>query len=367
MVSFLTSVTSAIETCPPLAVGKPHRGQRLDRRTPRPVELHANRNVLARLRIVQQPRRRAVQSHLDRLRHRRRRHAVQRGLVQIDHHVVLGLRIFDVPVHIHHAGRRLEDLLDLLRQLHLLLVVGPIHFRHQRLQHRRPGRNLGHLQPRTVLVADRDQPRPQPLGDVVALRAALMAVQQVHLDVRLVRAAPQEIMPHQSVEVVWPRRARVNLVVHHFRLLAQVLPQLLRHARGLLQRRAVGHVDDHLELALVVEGQHLHLHQLERHQRTREQQQHHHAAEEHPPPRCALQQRIHDSPVEPAWSSLPSRVHRSRARRSDAAAAAPTTATPRTPRPAKTAWPPTRPPESAACTAPSARAQTPSAEWRQSP
>ena len=102
-----------------------------------------------------------------------------------------------------------------------------------------------------------------------ALRSC--AIQQVDLDVGLVGAVPQEVMPHQPVEVVRTRGAGIDLVVLHFRLLAQVLPQFLGHARGLLQRGAVGHVDDHLELALVVEGQHLHFDQLECHQRAGEQ------------------------------------------------------------------------------------------------
>ena len=84
---------------------------------------------------------------------------VQRSLVEIDLQVVLHLRIFDVPVHVHHAGRGLEDLLDLLRHLDLLLVVRAVHFGDQRFQHRRTGRHLGDLEPRAVLVADLDQRR----------------------------------------------------------------------------------------------------------------------------------------------------------------------------------------------------------------
>ena len=106
-------------------------------------------------------------------------------------------------------------------------------------------------------------------------------------------------MPHQPVEVVRARGARIHLVVGHLRLLAEVLPQLLRHARRLLQRGAVRHVDDHLELALVVEGQHLDLDQLERHQRAGEQQEHNHAAEEYPAPLSVGDQRVHDPAIQP--------------------------------------------------------------------
>ncbi len=199
----------------------PHRSQRLDRRTSGPVELHANGNVLARLGIVQQACGRAVESNVHGLRHRCRRNPVQRGLVEVHLYVVLHLRVLDIPVHIHHAGRRLEDLLDLLRQFDLLLVIGTVHFGDQRLEHRWAGRYLGDLQPRAILVANLNQARPQPLGDLVALRAALVPVQQVYLDVGLIGAVPQEVMPHQPVEVVRAGSAGVDLVVLHLRLLGR--------------------------------------------------------------------------------------------------------------------------------------------------
>ena len=48
------------------------------------------------------------------LGHRRRRNAVQRGLVEVDLDVVLHPRVFHVPVHIDNPRRGLKDLLDLL-------------------------------------------------------------------------------------------------------------------------------------------------------------------------------------------------------------------------------------------------------------
>ena len=78
--------------------------QVLDARAIGPRQPHVDRNVLARLRIVQESGARAAQSHLQRARDISGRDSVQRRLVKIDFQVVLGLRIFDVPVHIHHAG-----------------------------------------------------------------------------------------------------------------------------------------------------------------------------------------------------------------------------------------------------------------------
>ena len=149
---------------------------------------------------------------------------MQRRLVEVHSYVVLHLRIFDIPVHVHYPGRGLKDLLNLLCQFDLLLVVRTVHFCNQGFEYGRTGWHLRYLDTRAVTVADLHQPRTQALGDSMALRAALVAVPEVHLDVGLVGAAPQEVMPHQPVEVVRTRRACIHLVVRDFRLLPQILP-----------------------------------------------------------------------------------------------------------------------------------------------
>ena len=90
-------------------------------------------------------------------------------------------------------------------------------------------------------------------------------------------------MAHQSVEVVRRRRSHVSLDVDHFALLLRLFGQQLRDARRFFERGAVGHVDDHLELALVVERQHLDLDEAEVEQGDGGQQKDHHAADEAPP------------------------------------------------------------------------------------
>ena len=80
-------------------------------------------------------------------------------LVEIDLEVVLHLRIFDVPVDIHHTGRGLEDVLDLFGHLDLLLVVRAVNFGDKRLQHGRTRRHLGDLDARAITIADLDQSR----------------------------------------------------------------------------------------------------------------------------------------------------------------------------------------------------------------
>ena len=102
---------------------------------------------------------------------------------------------------------------------------------------------------------------------------------QVHLQVGEVRCAAQEVVPHQAVEVVRRRRAGVALHVDDARDRFSTSARASRRPRGLLERRALGHVDDHLELALVVERQHLDRDDAERHERHRASSRTRHAGE----------------------------------------------------------------------------------------
>src|SRR5579864_2613633 len=97
----------------------------------------------------------------------------------------------------------------------------------------------------------------------MALCAAFVARKKIYLDVRLVRLTAQKIVPHQAVEIVRAGSASIDLIVDDFGLIAQIAPQRLSYARSLLERRSVRHINNHLELALVVERQHFHLDPLE--------------------------------------------------------------------------------------------------------
>ena len=94
-------------------------------------------------------------------------------------------------------------------------------------------------------------------------------VDQVDLEVADLAAAAQVVLAHQAVEVDRRGRAGIGLVVGHLGQRGQVRAQLVRTARGALHRRAGGHVHHHLELGLVVEGQHLQLHQAQHRQQQR--------------------------------------------------------------------------------------------------
>ena len=175
-----------------------------------------------------------------------------------------GLRIFDVPIHVDNVRRLLKDLLDLFRDVNLAGSIGTIDFGHERLHDGRAGRNLAYLDPCTVRQPDLLKFGSEALRDLMALRASICQRKQIDLYVRLIRLIAQIVMPDKSVKVIRTGESGVELIVRYFRLLAEILAERLANTCCLLQRGSVGHVDDNLELALVVERQHFYLHQLER-------------------------------------------------------------------------------------------------------
>jgi hypothetical protein len=101
----------------------------------------------------------------------------------------------------------------------------------------------------------------------------------------------------EAVEVEGRGGAGVDLVVAHLGLRADGGGHLEGDAGGLLQRGALGRVEDDLELRLVVEGQHL---DLDAPRSTSEiaPSNSGDAAEKHPAPAGPVDQRIHDAVVE---------------------------------------------------------------------
>ena len=133
----------------------------------------------------------------------------------------------------------------------------------------------------------------------MALRRAFALRHEVHLQIGEVRSAPQKVVPHEAVEVVGRRHAHVLLDVDDRLIVQGGRRQRRRDARRRLERRALGHVDHDLELALVVERHHLHRHQFERDQRDGRQQQHRHARQEDRAPPAAGDERPHHAAIEP--------------------------------------------------------------------
>ena len=135
--------------------------------------------------------------------------------------------------------------------------VGPVDLGDERLKHGRPGRYLGHRDTGPVTGGDGGDGGSDAESDGVALHRTLVLGEQVDLDVRHAGALAQVVVPHQPVEAVGRRRPDVDLIVGDLLLLADGGGDLPRHLRGALERAVLGHVEDDLQLALVVEGQHL--------------------------------------------------------------------------------------------------------------
>ncbi len=98
----------------------------------------------------------------------------------------------------------------------------------------------------------------------MALRRPLALRHQVDLNVRHVGPSSQKVMADQTVEVVRRSGADVHLIVGHFWHSANVIADLARYRRRAFERRAFGHVNDDLKLALVIKREHLHAHKLQR-------------------------------------------------------------------------------------------------------
>ena len=96
----------------------------------------------------------------------------------------------------------------------------------------------------------------------MALAVAVVFVHQVHLNIADLGTAAQIILAHQAVEIDGRGRTRIGLVISDFRHSGEIGAQVMQHPFGLFHTGAFRHVDHHLKFGLVVEGQHLHHHQL---------------------------------------------------------------------------------------------------------
>ena len=100
---------------------------------------------------------------------------------------------------------------------------------------------------------------------------------QVDLHIAHMRIGPQEVMPHQTVEVERRGGSGIGLHAHHLGQVHRHPRHGLRHPVRHLDRRALGHVDHHGQFLLVVEWQQLHRHMLgiEQAQRAKGQRRRH--------------------------------------------------------------------------------------------
>jgi len=237
------------------------------------------------------------------------RHAHDRGdlrggqprrgrLFPVDIEPPFRLARLDVPVDIDDTRRPLERRTHAAGELEALARLGAVHLRHDRLEHRRPRRHLDDLDARAQARGHRLEPRTEAPGDRMALIAPGVLVHEHHLEVRQVRVAPEEVVAHQAVERIRRRGAGVALDARHRGIVQRLVRERRRNPGRRLQRRVLRHVDDDLQLVLVVEWQHLHRDQPQRHQRHGADEQHRDQPEEARARRRSRQQRSHHAAIQ---------------------------------------------------------------------
>ena len=164
-------------------------------------------------------------------------------------------RLAETVVDVDDEIDRLERLAHFRGERAAARRVRAIDFGEQRREHRRPGRNLDHLERRAGGQREIGEPTADVERDRVARALALVFGDEIDREVALLRIRAQVVVAHEAVEVERRRRARVGL---DRRQLGQVLEPLGRgHQRpiGFFQARAVRQVEDHLDFRLVVERQ----------------------------------------------------------------------------------------------------------------
>ena len=233
------------------------------------------------------------------LRNRLGAHAMKGGFFLVDDEAGLGLVRLDIPVHIDDSGGFLENPNDFFRQGVAGFLVRAVDFGHEGLQDWRAGRDLGEGDSGVVFFGDGGDGGTHALGDVVAGGFAVVAVFEIHLDVGDIRTTAEEVVANESVEVEWRGGAGVNLRVRDFGLLFNDVSHFAGHGGGAFERSSFGHVEDHLKLALVVEGQHFHLHPADADHGHRAEKQKDDADEKSGARALVVQERAHDAAVEP--------------------------------------------------------------------
>lgn len=134
----------------------------------------------------------------------------------------------------------------------------------------------------------------------MALPIALRLIDQGHVQVADIGARAQIILPDEPVEGDWRAGADIALVAFDLGYARQCARHVAERFVSALERRALGHVEDDLELGLVVEGQHLEDDRLDDDEATGKENQRDDAAEQHRTPApCALAvEERHQQPVE---------------------------------------------------------------------
>ena len=209
-----------------------------------------------------------------------------------------GLIVFTVPIDVDDAVGIFEDGHDLFGDVVPALGVGSVDFGDEGLEDGRAGGDFGDLDAGVELFGDGQEALAHLAGDGVGVTLAFVFVFEVDLDVGHVGGGAQEVMTDEAVEVIGAGGAGVSLDVGNFGLVEGGIGQGAGAAGRLFERGAFGHVDDDLELALVVEGQHLYLNKLDVDEAAGGEQHDGHGAEEGPAEEGHVDKAIHPAAVE---------------------------------------------------------------------
>ncbi len=183
---------------------------------------------------------------------------VKRGLFLVHDKPDLGMVCFNIPVDVHHPRGLIEDVPDLAGDLDLAIIIRTVDLGHKGLKNRRSGRDLRYLDPGPVFGANLIDPRPRPLCNLMALCLPFPFGQEVDLNVRLVRTSPEKGVADKTVKIVRRGCPDIHLVVCDLRHGTEIVSDFAGDGCRLLQCGPLGHINDDLEFALVVKGQHLH-------------------------------------------------------------------------------------------------------------
>ncbi|MDI3493283.1 MAG: hypothetical protein PWP17_1166 [Desulfomicrobiaceae bacterium] len=176
--------------------------------------------------------------------------------------------------------------------------TGTVDFRHQGLEHRWAGWNFHGLHIGAETLGRRGHGLPDPGRDGVALFVAHAARGEVDLDFRLMAPFAAIVVTHQPIEGEGRGGTHVELDVRHRRVRQHCPGDGLGCGHGLFQGRAFGHVDDELQFALVVEGEHLHQHQAQRKHGHGQEEERRHGAEKDGPIPGMVDEPAHEIDVE---------------------------------------------------------------------
>jgi len=110
----------------------------------------------------------------------------------------------------------------------------------------------------------------------VTFAVTLRFIYEINLYIADIRATAQVILTYQPIEIDRRCGACIDLIITHFRHRGDLSGQRHQHPVCLFQRSAFGHIDDHLELRLIVKRQHFKDHQFETDQADRKNDKYQH-------------------------------------------------------------------------------------------